>query len=81
MPVSRIAIRKFKSPTYKQALMEAVYEAMREAVHIKEGIASRQCPNTMPRNLAMAAYGTAGCRDMGESLLAYHVISYALISS
>ena len=37
MPVSRIAIRKGKPPAYKQALMDAVYEAMRETVHIKDG--------------------------------------------
>jgi phenylpyruvate tautomerase PptA (4-oxalocrotonate tautomerase family) len=37
MPVSRIAIRKGHPPAYKQALMDAVYEAMRETVHIKDG--------------------------------------------
>jgi phenylpyruvate tautomerase PptA (4-oxalocrotonate tautomerase family) len=37
MPISRIAIRKGNSAAYKQALMDAVYEAMRETVHIKDG--------------------------------------------
>lgn len=37
MPVSRIAIRRGKPAAYKQALMDAVYEAMRETVHIQEG--------------------------------------------
>jgi 4-oxalocrotonate tautomerase len=37
MPVSRVAIRRGKSPAYKQAILDAIYEAMRETVHIKEG--------------------------------------------
>jgi 4-oxalocrotonate tautomerase len=37
MPVTRIAIRNGKPAEYKQALMDEIYEAMRETVAIKEG--------------------------------------------
>jgi len=37
MPVTRIAIHDGKTPEYKRALMDEVYEAMRETVAIKEG--------------------------------------------
>jgi 4-oxalocrotonate tautomerase len=37
MPVTRIAIRNGKTPQYKQALMDGIYEAMRETVAIKDG--------------------------------------------
>jgi 4-oxalocrotonate tautomerase len=37
MPVTRIAIREGKTPKYKQALMDEIYEAMRETVAIKDG--------------------------------------------
>ena len=37
MPVTRIAIREGKSPDYKQALLDEIYEAMRETVAIQEG--------------------------------------------
>jgi 4-oxalocrotonate tautomerase len=37
MPVTRIAIREGKPPEYKQALMDEIYEAMRETVAIKDG--------------------------------------------
>ena len=37
MPLTRIAIRKGKTHEYKQALMDEIYQAMREAVAIKEG--------------------------------------------
>jgi 4-oxalocrotonate tautomerase len=37
MPVTRIAIREGKTPDYKQALMDEIYEAMRETVAIKDG--------------------------------------------
>jgi 4-oxalocrotonate tautomerase len=37
MPVTRIAIRDGKASEYKQALMDEIYEAMRETVAIKEG--------------------------------------------
>jgi 4-oxalocrotonate tautomerase len=37
MPVTRIAIRDGKTPEYKQALMDEIYEAMRESVGIKDG--------------------------------------------
>jgi 4-oxalocrotonate tautomerase len=37
MPVTRIAIRDGKTPDYKQALMDEIYEAMRETVAIKDG--------------------------------------------
>ena len=37
MPVTRIAIRDGKTPQYKQALMDEIYEAMRETVAIKDG--------------------------------------------
>ncbi|MEA2221680.1 MAG: hypothetical protein QOH83_56 [Solirubrobacteraceae bacterium] len=37
MPVTRIAIREGKTPEYKQALFDEIYEAMRETVAIKDG--------------------------------------------
>ncbi|HEY1519883.1 MAG TPA: tautomerase family protein [Solirubrobacteraceae bacterium] len=37
MPVTRIAIREGKTPEYKRALMDEIYEAMRETVAIKDG--------------------------------------------
>lgn len=37
MPVTRIAIREGKSSDYKRALMDEIYEAMRETVAIKDG--------------------------------------------
>ncbi len=37
MPVTRIAIREGKTPEYKQALMDEIYEAMLETVAIKDG--------------------------------------------
>jgi 4-oxalocrotonate tautomerase len=37
MPLTRIAIRQGKSDDYKQALLDEIYEAMRETVAIKEG--------------------------------------------
>ena len=37
MPVTRIAIRAGKTSEYKQALMDEIYEAMRETVAIQDG--------------------------------------------
>jgi 4-oxalocrotonate tautomerase len=37
MPVTRIAMRAGKTEQYKQALMDGIYEAMRETVAIKDG--------------------------------------------
>ena len=37
MPLTRIAIREGKTPEYRQALMDEIYEAMRETVQIKDG--------------------------------------------
>jgi 4-oxalocrotonate tautomerase len=37
MPVTRIVIREGKAPEYKQALMDEIYEAMRDTVAIKDG--------------------------------------------
>ena len=37
MPVTRIAIRDGKTSQYKQALLDEIYEAMRETVAIKDG--------------------------------------------
>jgi 4-oxalocrotonate tautomerase len=37
MPVTRIAIREGKTAEYKQALMDEIYDAMRETVAIKDG--------------------------------------------
>jgi 4-oxalocrotonate tautomerase len=37
MPVTRIAMRDGKSPEYKQALMDEIYEAMLETVAIQDG--------------------------------------------
>jgi hypothetical protein len=39
-PVTRIAIRDGRTSEYKQALMNEIYEAMRETVAIKDGTAS-----------------------------------------
>ena len=37
MPITRIAIREGKTSDYKHALMDEIYEAMRETVAIKDG--------------------------------------------
>jgi 4-oxalocrotonate tautomerase len=37
MPVTRIAIREGKTPEHKEALMDEIYEAMRETLDIKDG--------------------------------------------
>ena len=37
MPVTRIAIREGKPPEYKQALLDEIYQAMRETVAIGDG--------------------------------------------
>jgi len=37
MPVTRIAIREGKTCEYKQALMDEIYEAMRETVALTDG--------------------------------------------
>ena len=37
MPVSRVALRKGKSAAYKKAILDQIYEAMLETVHIREG--------------------------------------------
>jgi 4-oxalocrotonate tautomerase len=37
MPVTRIAMREGKTDAYKQALLDEIYEAMRETVAIKDG--------------------------------------------
>jgi 4-oxalocrotonate tautomerase len=37
MPVTRIAIREGKTDDYKQALLDEIYEAMRETVAINDG--------------------------------------------
>lgn len=37
MPITRIAIRDGKTSAYKQALLDEIYEAMRETVQIKDG--------------------------------------------
>jgi 4-oxalocrotonate tautomerase len=37
VPITRIAIREGKTSEYKQALMDEIYEAMRETVAIKDG--------------------------------------------
>jgi 4-oxalocrotonate tautomerase len=37
MPVTRIAIRAGKSAAYKRALLDEIYEAMRETVSIADG--------------------------------------------
>jgi 4-oxalocrotonate tautomerase len=37
VPITRIAIREGKPAEYKQALLNEIYEAMRETVAIKEG--------------------------------------------
>jgi 4-oxalocrotonate tautomerase len=37
MPVTRVAIRKGKSTAYRQAILDGIYAAQLEAVHISEG--------------------------------------------
>lgn len=37
MPITRIAIREGKSSDYKRALMDEIYEAMRETIAIQDG--------------------------------------------
>ena len=37
MPMTRVALRKGKSSDYKRAILDQIYEAMRESVHIKDG--------------------------------------------
>ena len=37
MPMTRVALRKGKSRDYKRAILDRIYEAMRESVHIKDG--------------------------------------------
>jgi 4-oxalocrotonate tautomerase len=37
MPLTRIAIRKGRTSEYKRALMDEIYEAMRETVNIADG--------------------------------------------
>ena len=37
MPITRIAIRKGKSAAYREAILDGIYAAQLEAVHISEG--------------------------------------------
>jgi 4-oxalocrotonate tautomerase len=37
MPVTRVAIRKGKSEVYKRAILDGIYAAQLDAVHIKDG--------------------------------------------
>ena len=37
MPITRVAIRKGKPASYKQAILDSIYAAQLEAVHITEG--------------------------------------------
>jgi len=37
MPMTRVALRKGKSADYKTAILDQIYQAMRETVHIKDG--------------------------------------------
>jgi 4-oxalocrotonate tautomerase len=37
MPITRIAIRKGKSAGYKEAILDGIYAAQLEAVHLSEG--------------------------------------------
>ena len=37
MPLTRVALRKGKSPAYKRALLQGIYQAMRETCHIGDG--------------------------------------------
>jgi 4-oxalocrotonate tautomerase len=37
MPVTRIAVQEGKAAAYKQALLDEIYEAMRETVAIEDG--------------------------------------------
>lgn len=50
MPLTRIAMREGKSADYKQALLDEIYEAMRETVGIKTGPSATEKPSsTSPR--------------------------------
>jgi 4-oxalocrotonate tautomerase len=70
MPLTRIAIREGKSPEYKQALMDEIYEAMREAVSIKDGDRFMAITEHGPHELA---YGTFLGIDRSDELVQIQV--------
>jgi 4-oxalocrotonate tautomerase len=70
MPVTRIAIRDGKPSEYKKALMDEIYEAMRETVAIKDG--DRFMAITEHAEDAFA-YGPFLCIDRSEDLVQIQV--------
>jgi 4-oxalocrotonate tautomerase len=66
MPVTRIAIREGRSDAYKQALLDEIYEAMRETVAIKEGDRFMAITEHGPHAFA---YGPFLGIDRGEGLV------------
>ena len=56
MPVTRIAIRDGKSAEYQQALMEEIYQAMRETVQIKDGDQFMAITEHGPSQFAFGAF-------------------------
>jgi 4-oxalocrotonate tautomerase len=70
MPVTRIAIRQGKSDDYKQALLDEIYEAMRETVAIKEGDRFMAITEHGPHEFA---YGPFLSIDRSEDLVQIQV--------
>jgi 4-oxalocrotonate tautomerase len=70
MPITRIAIRDGKSPEYKQALLDEIYEAMRETVAIADG--DRFMTITEHREYEFA-YGSFPGIDRGDDLVQIQV--------
>jgi 4-oxalocrotonate tautomerase len=56
MPVTRIAIRQGKTDEYKQALLDEIYEAMRETVAIQEGDRFMAITEHGPHEFAYGAF-------------------------
>ena len=70
MPVTRIAIREGKTPEYKQALMDEIYQAMRETVAIKDGDRFMAITEHGPHEFA---YGPFLSIDRSEDLVQIQV--------
>jgi 4-oxalocrotonate tautomerase len=56
VPITRIAIREGKSSEYKRALMDEIYEAMRETVAIKDGDRFMAITEHAPDEFAYGAF-------------------------
>jgi 4-oxalocrotonate tautomerase len=70
VPVTRIAIREGKTPEYKRALLDEIYEAMRETVAIKDGDRFMAISEHGPDEFA---YGAFLCIDRSENLVQIQV--------